>query len=754
MIKLYYEPQFRPDKNMYVDGLADYLADITPLWEVQDFQYIKHDLDITVKISWNQEGVGSLPFNYAVIQNDDEEPFYYWIIDSKWLAQETLALRLAMDTVNSLGQGEDSFANPRNLSAETQIMRQHMDRYEKQFYWNPSLGGTLTRKIHRTPEGLTLNQEKVDDIIISDTDFEDMSWYLIYRTEGENDKVVATYLAPETKLPFVGREGGGTIFDSSNMQSGVVYKLTNEFPFTITIYEKDGTETQYSSAQGWNTKVYTFPSNSAVPGFRWVSPFYGAEFTVKDSSTLEFTGIPGDVSAGGIPYPNFFPEAGLATNNPITTPRDITGFKIDSGSKMFVDGSEQPITQATEIVDLYMNSINELDRTDPKIVKIIKLPYCPIQFLRDNPQWEVADAESGLPGFLTYKGNFLPLLGKEGFAEIDLTPEMRRVVGANDIREDSRKNYENESKLFHSEFHTVKAVYDSFSYPIEMERFSYLQPSTETVPVSFKPTSTVNSKMGFRFLLENAGTYHFNQDFGEYLLITRNNEDVILNSEYINYIKNGINYDKKANAIAAETALRNASLGTATTIASLAAAGASFAATTATGGASIASGIGLSATAASSAASTWNAWANLSTLRQTQENSMKQKITQLQLQAASVAGTDDIDLMTWYSNNRLHVMRYDLPDYARDTVYNYFDILGYKIDKYEVPNVDSRIWYNFLQCDPVFKQQGTGKLKQAWLDDLRARYNGGITVYHNRNGVYNFEQRYENWEKWIVDGSN
>lgn len=133
---------------------------------------------------------------------------------------------------------------------------------------------------------------------------------------------------------------------------------------------------------------------------------------------------------------------------------------------------------------------------------------------------------------------------------------------------------------------------------------------------------------------------------------------------------------------------------------------------------------------------------------------MKQKISQLQLQAASVAGTDDIDLMTWYSGNRLHVMRYDLPDYARDTVYNYFDILGYKIDKYEVPNVDSRIWYNFLQCDPVFKQQGTGKLKQAWLDDLRARYNGGITVYHNRNGVYNFEQRYENWEKWIVDGSN
>lgn len=533
------------------------------------------------------------------------------------------------------------------------------------------------------------------------------------------------------------------------MQSGVVYKLTNKFPFTITLYEKDGTETQYSSAEGWNTRVYTFPKGSAMPGFRWVSPFYGAEFTVKNSSTLVFTGIPGDVSAGGVPYPNFFPEAGLAVNNPIITPRDITGFKIDSGSKMFVDGVEQAITQATEIVDLYMNSINELDRTDPKIVKIIKLPYCPIPVLRNNPQWEVADAESGLPGFLTYKGNFLPLLGKEGFAEIDLTPEMRRVVGANDIRENSRKNVENESKMFHSEFHTIKAVYDSFSYPIEMERFSYLSPTAETVPVSFKPTSTVNSKMGFRFVLDNAGTYHFNQDFGEYLLITRNNEDVVLNSEYLNYIKNGINYDKKANALAVETATRGATLGTLTTIASTAAAiGSTFA-----GPVGVVSGIGLGATAVGSASSTINAWASLSNLKESQDNSMRQKINQLSLQAASTAGTDDVDLMTWYSQNRLHVMRYDLPEYSQNTVYNFFDLVGYKIDRYEVPNVDSRIWYNYIQCEPVFERQGVGKFKQAWLDDLRARYGAGITVFHNRNGRYNFEQLYENWETWITNGT-
>lgn len=71
-----------------------------------------------------------------------------------------------MDTVNSLGQGATSPANPRNFTAETKINRQHMDRYERQYYWDPALGGTLTRKIHRTPEGITFNQEKTSDEII------------------------------------------------------------------------------------------------------------------------------------------------------------------------------------------------------------------------------------------------------------------------------------------------------------------------------------------------------------------------------------------------------------------------------------------------------------------------------------------------------------------------------------------------------------------------------------------------------------
>lgn len=737
MIKLYYEPQFRPEKNMYVDGLAAYLADITPLCEVENFQYVKHDLDITVKINWNQEGVSDLPFNYAVIENEGEEPFYYWIIDSKWVAQQTLALRLNMDTVNSLGQGEESFANPRNFSEETQVMRQHMDRYEKQFYWNPQLGGVLTRKIHRTPEGLTLNQEKISDETLRED--LDINWYLMYRTEGG---LVNTYLIPETPLPYTATTGTATAYDSSVIMDNT-YQFTKEKPFDITIYYANGDTANLNS-----TDIYWFPPSG---GKSWYSEINTLTFT-KNGSLLNVVATPTEkFTDRSMRFPSWWSSTiGDLGTLDLPSLSNVRAFSVNSGSQVKVNGTWQNIIGAGEKVSVYLKGISEIDRADPTIIKIIKVPYCPITDYRTNDEWQITSGAEQESGLLEYKGEFLPNLSQEGFLEIDMTAEMRRVVGVNDIREDSRKNPDNESKLFHSEFHTVKAVYDSFSYPIEMERFSYLDPTEECVPVSFKMTSTINSKMGFRFVPERIGTYHYNEDFGEYLLITRNNEELILNSEYLNYIKNGINYDKKANALALETAQRNAILSGLTAAAGI---GATFA-SAGLGAVGAVSAVGLGGSAASAVLNTTNTVAQLSTLRQTQENSLRQKLNQLSLQAASVAGTDDIDLMTWYSGNRLHVMRYDLPEYARDTVYNYFDILGYKIDKYETPDVDSRIWYNFLQCDPVFKEQGTGKLKQAWLDDLRARYNAGITVFHNRDGVYNFEQRYENWEKWITDGSN
>lgn len=256
------------------------------------------------------------------------------------------------------------------------------------------------------------------------------------------------------------------------------------------------------------------------------------------------------------------------------------------------------------------------------------------------------------------------------------------------------------------------------------------------------------------------GVYKQSSDFDQYLLASRNNEETILNSEYINYVKNGYHYDKKANSLAVEQAQRNANTNTIGTAVSVAAGLAALLLSPTTGGVSAAAGIGLLSGAVMGGINAANAWANVSKLEEQQANTMQSKLAQLQAQAASTSGTDDVDLMSWYSGNRLHLMRYEPIPQVKTALYKAFDLTGYSHHVYGTPAVDTRYWYNFIQCTPVLINEGCAPWKNEWLADLKARYQQGVTVFHKQtelvNGValpvWNFDQLYENWETWVING--
>lgn len=114
------------------------------------------------------------------------------------------------------------------------------------------------------------------------------------------------------------------------------------------------------------------------------------------------------------------------------------------------------------------------------------------------------------------------------------------------------KNIERESKLYHSDFYTFKLVYDSFAREIPLEHIAYSseEPNLQATSfdVYFKPTNTINSKFAFRFdfgTMVNFGTFKQTIDYENYLLINRNNEETIFSNDYLNYIRNGYNYDQK-----------------------------------------------------------------------------------------------------------------------------------------------------------------------------------------------------------------
>ena len=74
-----------------------------------------------------------------------------------------------------------------------------------------------------------------------------------------------------------------------------------------------------------------------------------------------------------------------------------------------------------------------------------------------------------------------------------------------------------------------------------------------------------------------------------------------------------------------------------------------------------------------------------------------------------------------------------------------FYYCGYTANRQDIPNTTSRYWFNYIQCEPVFNEEETSIYKN-YLDDIKARYNAGITVYHDHNNTYDWGQTHENWE--------
>lgn len=136
-IILYENCKLKPEKNFMADNISDFLNDCTSNLVVSNQQYIKHNLNLEVKLispeypsglslSYNQ----GKNYNYCSIKNtNDTKPIYYFIINKEWISVKGLKLQLVMDTLNSFKINEDY-----SLSPKTYIQRQHKDRFYEDYH--------------------------------------------------------------------------------------------------------------------------------------------------------------------------------------------------------------------------------------------------------------------------------------------------------------------------------------------------------------------------------------------------------------------------------------------------------------------------------------------------------------------------------------------------------------------------------------------------------------------------------------------
>lgn len=721
-----------PERNCMVDKLSTYLLEKSTYYlEIENFQYQKITQEKIIKINTPQ--TTSLSFNYVGIKNSDDPymTYYYFVIKSTWKGAETVELQLSLDTINTFAAEIKGL-----MTNKTNITRQHKDRYVRRTI--PTSGSvTLYRNIDEYSEGIT--PVKYDStptkITVSNSDY---NWYLIYKKKAvESGTPLECFCVPDTNLY--------TYFAPES--AGVKYDQLTQGTYTV-FYARDNGDFQYTTAAGKSYDIGASKKYKAVGLYRQTNQNSLTAYLIMDNQAGGNSIVTDDTKNGNLQVDANYTGVVLQNQN-------LVGYQFAisaSGSQniltlgygnlltLYNSASKTKFTIAEQARDIYMASIYDVDRTDTTIVKIIKMPYAPFeinyttisgkQSFNIPDSWSL-DTASNMLKLNSLDQDFLTSLPDQSINGASITIAVSDLAGWKNIIEDEAY----ESKLFHSDFYSRKYYYDNFNKEFYGERFTFSNVTTAPkINIKFKQSNNISSNSLFDFTVSNA-TYAEPVIYGQYLNVNRQNEVALYSDSYLEYIRSGYNYDLKNKNI--QTV--QSGIGTALSIAG---AVASFASSAATHGAGIAAGISFATSAISSLT---NSLANAIQ----SENAIQQKLENEARKPSSVSNTNDLNLLSYYNGNRLLAIDSKISNRTKRAIYQLLRLTGYACNDYAIPNFTSRAWYNFIQCSPVFNDK-SWIYSQEFLDDIKARFKIGVTVYHSVNGEYDFLQEKENFETWIV----
>lgn len=378
-----------------------------------------------------------------------------------------------------------------------------------------------------------------------------------------------------------------------------------------------------------------------------------------------------------------------------------------------------------------IRSIDNLDRTSAKIIKVIKLPYAPFTIVENTGDLFTFDLNQygydSSTGFIKVN-NFGTKFKNQIKSNIE-NPLNALDMGDFDPYLSDNKSIDNEVKLLHSDFYQPKFYYDSFSFTYNLEKVnldSYINDTDRNLfKFDFYPTTTMNSR--FLFTFKQYITKYGTQDYDNIMIVTRNNEEVIFNVPYVNYMRTGYNYDvKNKNRQFNNSIVKMAVGGIASFV-------------------GIATGNPLAIMGGIAYAS--SIYGAITSNIQNEEN-IERKREEALNQGASVIGSDDIDLLSIYAENKVKFAIYQPSEVIKNLLFDLFYYTGYIANYQGTPNVTSRMWFNFLLCAPDYIN--LSNISEEILNKLTSKFNEGVTFLHKQtiSGVYTwqFEQTKENWE--------
>lgn len=582
--------------------------------------------------------------------------------------------------------------------------------------------GTMNKAFNL--EASTINLRKIDKIqedfnpvlfnvskkeINDDTDKNGKNWYLIYRNEkdvkpNDYENPVNCFLVNDEKIQvaFQAQQVTNKQLRANNLEENVLYKIEKDLNTNITAFNDS-----YGNNLSDFSTLYLYRIGNEI---YW--------YALDTNFVLRYwTGIKTD-------YIEIIPNA--SSVNVVFAKKKVKPQSQDNNTTAWNEVKFY-LNQLESSSSYLLSSIKDIDKTDAKIIKIIKLPFSPLpltynsqNYLLVGDEWKIYNETNTFTALqlkdLNTKfskeitsSNFNPLTGM--WIELPIYTK--------------NKNIKYESKLLSSQFYYNKFVYDSFVKPFYLENIKLEDYQTSSAnKFEFITSTTISSKFMFRF---NISYQLQNEDFANIIPVSRNNEITLYNSAYINYIRNGYNYDRQKQT---QNAVVGSIAGTGGSLASL--------------------GIGLAMhnplmAAFGAVGAVTSLVSNISNYI-SNEREIEQKLTQTKNQSISVQGSDDIDLLTAYSNNKPHQIEYSVSSELKDMIFNLFHYCGYKENKIGIPNLNTRMWFNFIQCDLVLRSFALSSNEEV-QKDIIDKFKAGVTKYHYTDNTWDFKQEKENAER-------
>ena len=695
-IKLY-KTDLRPELNEVFDDITLFLNDLQPKHQWANVKYTKPELDIMIKLpldgTYNHLG----QFDYCDLFDEAaNKHYYYYILNTNWKAKQTLQLQLSMDTLNTFWQDIKATLGP-----NTHVTRRYFDRWKK-------VGTKAYPLIDKHPEEISappMVQIAKPKVVGSDE-----HWTLVYMTEYSDTQSLSENPTTCLVLPEKAHKTSGSVSNEL---------VPTSFPNKTAVCLDYAHNPNAVISHG----IINFELKSNVD---WAMLYF---------STNTITLLRHDGNGETI---NDIPSVSINKTNVVY--KQPSNYTTSSPHEYWQ--WDNPVYFTTSQLNPFKKWYKQF-KTDPRLIKIIELPYAPFDYTETNgifniPNgWEL-DSYGALRLIDADEVDF-----KSSVASFNnLAPEpfiIADVVNEAGIQKKANPE-EYETKLWNSSYYSLKYIYDGDYHAVKLEEFEHLAVPDYSLNINFNSSTGMDNSIAFEFKCSE----QLDTDFGDWLISNRTTEVPYYTNEYLNYLRYGKAVDERNKTYSIASTVVGGIGSTVSTGASLA-----FAITgagAASGGiigAAIGGAIGLVSTIIATSSSIDKA-----------NNQIQSKIDQYTHQSSSVQASNDLSIFKKYGKNKLLQVEYQPTRELRDSIGRYFHLYGYSCDEYGIPNWNTRIWSEYYVMEPDFFMS---YVEKDYEDDISARMKAGFRLLHrvnlsDRSGVYDFDSEYENFERSLING--